>query len=159
LYYLWVSLLFSLYMSFLLSSLLPFIPFFPSSFLHFFPSSFLFFFHSSSLTHTTYSPPETAWEGATLKVSIEYTEEYPVKPPVVRFQSEIFHPNVYENGEVCMDLLQKVFFSSSSLSLPISLFILLLTIDRDGVHNMIQLPYLLHYNHFFPIPILNLQRT
>uniref|UniRef100_A0A6U3B4Y0 UBC core domain-containing protein n=1 Tax=Paramoeba aestuarina TaxID=180227 RepID=A0A6U3B4Y0_9EUKA len=54
-----------------------------------------------------FGPPETVWEGATFRVSIEYTEEYPVKPPRVRFESKVFHPNVYENGDVCMDLLQK----------------------------------------------------
>jgi len=39
------------------------------------------------------SPPDTPWEGATLKVAIEYSEEYPVKPPSVRFISQVFHPN------------------------------------------------------------------
>jgi ubiquitin-protein ligase len=48
---------------------------------------------SSCLIHLCRSPPETAWEGATLKVAIEYTEEYPVKPPSVRFISQVFHPN------------------------------------------------------------------
>lgn len=29
---------------------------------------------------------------------MEFTEDYPNKPPVVKFVSKVFHPNVYANG-------------------------------------------------------------
>ncbi len=36
----------------------------------------------------------------------EFTEEYPNKPPTVRFISRMFHPNVYADGGICLDILQ-----------------------------------------------------
>ena len=37
---------------------------------------------------------------------MEFTEDYPNKPPAVRFLSHIFHPNVYGDGKICLDILQ-----------------------------------------------------
>uniref|UniRef100_A0A4W5LMK2 Ubiquitin conjugating enzyme E2 B n=1 Tax=Hucho hucho TaxID=62062 RepID=A0A4W5LMK2_9TELE len=37
---------------------------------------------------------------------IEFSEEYPNKPPTVRFISKMFHPNVYADGSICIDILQ-----------------------------------------------------
>lgn len=36
-----------------------------------------------------------------------FTEEYPAKPPKeVRFITEMFHPNVYGDGTLCLDIIQ-----------------------------------------------------
>lgn len=35
-----------------------------------------------------------------------FGEQYPEKPPRVRFTSEVFHPNVYADGTLCMDIIQ-----------------------------------------------------
>ncbi|NWW29330.1 UBE2B enzyme, partial [Falcunculus frontatus] len=45
------------------------------------------------------------WPG-TFKLVIEFSEEYPNKPPTVRFLSKMFHPNVYADGSICLDILQ-----------------------------------------------------
>ncbi|KAL0721244.1 hypothetical protein Bca4012_035843 [Brassica carinata] len=37
---------------------------------------------------------------------MEFTEDYPNKPPVVRFVSRMFHPNIYADGSICLDILQ-----------------------------------------------------
>uniref|UniRef100_A0A8C7YS03 Ubiquitin conjugating enzyme E2 A, like n=1 Tax=Oryzias sinensis TaxID=183150 RepID=A0A8C7YS03_9TELE len=42
----------------------------------------------------------------TFKLVVEFTEEYPNKPPTVRFVSKMFHPNVYADGSICLDILQ-----------------------------------------------------
>ncbi|NWU63458.1 UBE2B enzyme, partial [Pterocles burchelli] len=42
----------------------------------------------------------------TFKLVIEFSEEYPNKPPTVRFLSKMFHPNVYADGSICLDILQ-----------------------------------------------------
>ena len=49
---------------------------------------------------------DTPFEDGAFKLTLEFTEEYPSKPPTVRFVSEIFHPNVYANGDICLDILQ-----------------------------------------------------
>lgn len=37
---------------------------------------------------------------------MHFEEAYPNKPPGVKFISQMFHPNVYGSGELCLDILQ-----------------------------------------------------
>ncbi|KAA8497186.1 Ubiquitin-conjugating enzyme E2 2 [Porphyridium purpureum] len=53
-----------------------------------------------------FGPDDTAWEGGTFKLTMQFSEEYPNKPPVVKFVSRLFHPNVYADGGICLDILQ-----------------------------------------------------
>ncbi|VDK70648.1 unnamed protein product [Litomosoides sigmodontis] len=36
------------------------------------------------------------------KVEIEFTKEYPFKPPKIKFLTKVYHPNVSETGEVSL---------------------------------------------------------
>jgi len=56
------------------------------------------------LTHHFY--PETPFEDGTFKLILTFDESYPTKPPHVKFVSRMFHPNVYANGDLCLDILQ-----------------------------------------------------
>jgi len=38
-------------------------------------------------------PKDTPFEDGTFKLTMQFSEEYPNKPPVVRFVSKMFHPN------------------------------------------------------------------
>merc|ERR1712223_1459128 len=53
-----------------------------------------------------YGPADTPFEDGTFKLQIEFSEEYPNKPPRVKFISKMFHPNVYADGSICLDILQ-----------------------------------------------------
>ncbi|KAK5970942.1 hypothetical protein GCK32_000966 [Trichostrongylus colubriformis] len=53
-----------------------------------------------------FGPQDTPFEDGTFKLSLEFTEEYPNKPPTVKFISKMFHPNVYADGSICLDILQ-----------------------------------------------------
>ncbi|WZN62604.1 ubiquitin-conjugating enzyme [Chloropicon roscoffensis] len=53
-----------------------------------------------------FGPENTPWDGGTFRLVLEFTEDYPNKAPNVKFVSEIFHPNVYADGSICLDILQ-----------------------------------------------------
>lgn len=38
-------------------------------------------------------PMDTIWESAQLKLTLNFSEDYPNKPPEVVFISKVFHPN------------------------------------------------------------------
>eukprot|EP01115_Flamella_aegyptia_P013175 TRINITY_DN68785_c0_g1_i1.p1 TRINITY_DN68785_c0_g1~~TRINITY_DN68785_c0_g1_i1.p1 ORF type:complete len:173 (+),score=63.25 TRINITY_DN68785_c0_g1_i1:49-567(+) len=54
-----------------------------------------------------FGPEDTPWEGATFGLQLEFSEDYPNKAPKVKFVSKMFHPNVYADGSICLDILQK----------------------------------------------------
>jgi len=53
-----------------------------------------------------FGPDDTPWEGGTFKLILEFTEDYPNKAPQVRFLTKMFHPNIYNDGQICLDILQ-----------------------------------------------------
>lgn len=36
---------------------------------------------------------------------MEFSQDYPMKPPKVKFAKGLFHPNVYPSGTVCLSIL------------------------------------------------------
>jgi ubiquitin-conjugating enzyme E2 A len=63
-----------------------------------------------------YGAEDSIWEGAIFRLSLEFTEEYPNKPPEIIFRSPIFHPNVYLDGKICLDILQNKWSSLYDVS-------------------------------------------
>ncbi|KAF8056383.1 UBC2 [Scenedesmus sp. PABB004] len=53
-------------------------------------------------------PPSRALSrrAGTFKLTLEFTEDYPNKAPLVKFKSTMFHPNIYADGGICLDILQ-----------------------------------------------------
>lgn len=43
--------------------------------------------------------------GGCFRARMKFPPTYPHLPPTLTFQTPIFHPNVYENGEVCISIL------------------------------------------------------
>ncbi|KEP62967.1 UNVERIFIED_CONTAM: ubiquitin conjugating enzyme E2, putative [Hammondia hammondi] len=53
-----------------------------------------------------FGPEDTPWEGGTFQLEMIFSNEYPNRPPLVKFLSKLFHPNVYNDGNICLDILQ-----------------------------------------------------
>ena len=53
-------------------------------------------------------PPDTPYEKGDFSLVIRFTENYPIKPPSIKFlePKKIFHPNFYRDGKICIDILQ-----------------------------------------------------
>ena len=51
-------------------------------------------------------PSDTPFEDGTFRLVMHFEEQYPNKAPSVKFISQMFHPNVYGTGELCLDILQ-----------------------------------------------------
>ncbi|KAI5282467.1 Ubiquitin-conjugating enzyme E2 15 [Ascosphaera acerosa] len=43
--------------------------------------------------------------GGFFKASLSFPQEYPLLPPKMKFETPMFHPNVYPSGEVCISIL------------------------------------------------------
>lgn len=56
-----------------------------------------------------FGPDDTEWEGAIFYLIVTLPDTYPNSPPKIKFLHPklVFHPNVYVNGEICLDILQK----------------------------------------------------
>jgi len=50
-------------------------------------------------------PKATPYEGGIFQLLMKFPEDYPMSPPVLRFLSDFWHPNVYEDGKVCISIL------------------------------------------------------
>ena len=72
-------------------------------------------------------PPETLYEGGFFKCHLYFPQEYPLRPPVLkyvviniewlininysinccRFLTDIWHPNIEKDGKVCISILHE----------------------------------------------------
>eukprot|EP00026_Physarum_polycephalum_P018710 Phypoly_transcript_20399.p1 GENE.Phypoly_transcript_20399~~Phypoly_transcript_20399.p1 ORF type:complete len:180 (+),score=27.08 Phypoly_transcript_20399:120-659(+) len=50
-------------------------------------------------------PPGTAYDGGVFTSTLTFPYDYPLNPPKMKFTCEMWHPNVYPNGEVCISIL------------------------------------------------------
>lgn len=52
-------------------------------------------------------PKESIWEQGVYNLTMEFTNDYPLKPPRCQFKPPLPHPNVYPSGTVCLSILNE----------------------------------------------------
>ncbi|PAA50273.1 hypothetical protein BOX15_Mlig011027g1 [Macrostomum lignano] len=52
-----------------------------------------------------FGPPGTLYEGGYLKADLKFPNDYPYSPPSMKFVTKMWHPNIYEDGKVCISIL------------------------------------------------------
>ena len=50
-------------------------------------------------------PEGTPFEDGLFVAKLVFPQDYPLNPPTMRFVTEIFHPNIYPDGRVCISIL------------------------------------------------------
>ena len=48
---------------------------------------------------------DSFYESSVFNAEIEFPKDYPLNPPTFVFKTKIFHPNIYEDGRVCISIL------------------------------------------------------
>jgi ubiquitin-conjugating enzyme E2 A len=51
-------------------------------------------------------PSETPYEEGTFNMQFTFDSDYPVRAPSVKFLTPMYHPNIYRDGKICVDILQ-----------------------------------------------------
>ena len=56
---------------------------------------------------TILGPEKSPYEGGVFFLTIKFPADYPFKPPKVQFNTKIYHPNINNNGGICLDILKE----------------------------------------------------
>lgn len=52
-------------------------------------------------------PIESPYEGLKYRLSLSFPDKYPYNPPIVKFVTPCYHPNVDAHGNICLDILKE----------------------------------------------------
>ena len=50
-------------------------------------------------------PKDSPYEGGIFKAKLIFPNNFPLYPPEFKFNTKIFHPNIYKDGKVCISIL------------------------------------------------------
>ncbi len=65
---------------------------------------------------TIQGPQGTPYEGGVFSLSINFNQNYPFKPPAVKFTTKVYHPNIDESGNICLDILRQAWSPALTVS-------------------------------------------
>mmetsp|Transcript_30018 Transcript_30018/g.64854 ORF Transcript_30018/g.64854 Transcript_30018/m.64854 type:complete len:167 (+) Transcript_30018:243-743(+) len=50
-------------------------------------------------------PPDSLYEGGIFSAILTFPQDFPNNPAEMRFETEMWHPNIYPDGRVCISIL------------------------------------------------------
>ena len=59
-------------------------------------------FHWTALLN---GPKGSPYEGGVFTLTIDIPPAYPMDPPEVMFETKVYHPNISDSGDICLDTL------------------------------------------------------
>jgi ubiquitin-conjugating enzyme E2 D/E len=71
------------------------------------------FFHWNG---TIMGPSDSPYAGGLFFLNINFPMDYPFKPPKISFVTKIFHPNINQNGNICLDILKNAWSPALTIS-------------------------------------------
>jgi ubiquitin-conjugating enzyme E2 A len=81
-------------------------------------------------------PKDTPFEDGKFNLELKFNDDYPVKPPSVKFLTQMFHPNIYRDGKICVDILQREWSPAQNIrTILISIRSLLIDPNPDSPAN------------------------
>eukprot|EP00210_Caulerpa_lentillifera_P006395 g6109.t1 len=65
---------------------------------------------------TIMGPVDSPYAGGVFFLSISFPSSYPFQPPKMRFETQIYHPNIDSEGYICADILEDQWSPALSIS-------------------------------------------
>ncbi len=66
---------------------------------------------------TIFGPKSSPFENGIFYLTIEFPSEYPFKPPNVKFNTPVYHPNINKTtGSICLDILKTAWSPALTIS-------------------------------------------
>ena len=65
---------------------------------------------------TIMGPSDSPYAGGMFSLVINFPQDYPFKPPKIKFTTKILHPNINNHGSICLDILNKSWSPALTIS-------------------------------------------
>ncbi|EZG72995.1 putative ubiquitin-conjugating enzyme E2 [Gregarina niphandrodes] len=59
-------------------------------------------------------PPDSPYEGGLFSAILTFPDDFPNNPPKMKFETPIFHPNIFPDGLVCISILHAPGFDETN---------------------------------------------